>query len=555
MSDTNDTAPVIYRILSMANDEQLNPLVETLSGTPLSFLRLCRAFERHAPAHRLYIDQIGDELYRLGQKALGIVDGTRPSYGRMLTALCKQLGVPGAEDDLADMETTLLNLFTPQRLVSINPSERQHAVSEAGRAASKGASKFFGAEEWGPLAACLLQVAYVRSMLIEAQRAELQEQDFEIDGSASLVIGSDEGSPVIALTRIDEASGGGWRKVASDDTAIGWVSPYLQLVPAGATGAALKAGRYMKVTVAAGQKLVHSPKHDSLIGTVRQQGSHRFAGAAKLAPGALGKVISAGSLVTFASAALAQKHLADISQKLSEIEADIEQVSGFQKEERKSVLTGSVHYFEQIAPAVLSGDRSDEVVNVIEMHEAQLLRVQDHLAADLRSQTEALRAIRDEAWVGQTKYVRSIEEHQATLGKLHEEMLLCLRARACGWQLLSAFPGRERRKESRLEDIKSSLRAMSPDGETAIMLDRVLREKINKVGNVAERSRMLREENAFLNRHSVQSLGVMKGMHSVSEEMNEETSLLTMEFMIEDDVIVATRVVQPTPRAQMLQDA
>ena len=79
--------PVIYKILGMSNDDQLAPLVDTLTQTPLSILKICRAYERHAPNHSRYTDQIGDEIYRLGQKALNITDGSRPSYQRMIDVM------------------------------------------------------------------------------------------------------------------------------------------------------------------------------------------------------------------------------------------------------------------------------------------------------------------------------------------------------------------------------------------------------------------------------------------------------------------------------------
>ena len=129
-AQANVTAiPVIYKILGMSNDDQLAPLVDTLTQTPLSILKICRAYERHAPNHCRYTDQIGDEIYRLGQKALNITDGSRPSYQRMVEALCKQLGLHAQEDDLVDNETTLLNLFTSQRLSSIAADKQQAAVN------------------------------------------------------------------------------------------------------------------------------------------------------------------------------------------------------------------------------------------------------------------------------------------------------------------------------------------------------------------------------------------------------------------------------------------
>lgn len=540
--------PVIYKILGMSSDDQLAPLVDTLTQTPLSILKICRAYERHAPDHSRYTDQIGDEIYRLGQRALNITDGSRPSYQRMIDALCKQLGLPAQEDDLADKETALLNLFTSKRLSSIPTDMQQAAVNEARRAAADGASSFFGAAEWPPLAACLFQIAFLRGTHNEVARANRTSQEAGSTPalesySDALVISNDSGTPVLTLAQISPSDlDAGWRKVSKDDTGISRLNPFLQAVPGMATAVEVGTSNYMNVIVPAGTELVESVKHGGLIGTLRKIGTTKLAGAAKLDVGKLSALATSGAALNVASALLAQKHLADISEKLSDIKEAIEDVAAFQKNERRSVLTGSIRYFEQIAGSVMSGELSDEVVHAIEMHETKLLEVQDHLATDIRSQTEALKILKDEKWVGQGKYIKALDEQQSALDKLYREMLLCLRARACGWQLLSAFPGREQRKGDRLQDIRASLLALLPQGEAAVRLDQLLREKIKAVTSAAERAKILRSENALLNRISAQSAIVFDSLQTIGTDISTHDAPLSMDLKIEDGVIVATRM-------------
>lgn len=540
--------PVIYKILSMSSDDQLAPLVDTLTQTPHSILKICRAYERHTPHHSRYTDQIGDEIYRLGQKALNITDGSRPSYQHMIDALCKQLGLPAQEGDLADNETALLNIFTSQRLSSITVDKQQAAVNKARQAAAEGASSFFGAAEWPPLAASLLQIAFLRLKHNEVTRANKESKEASstsapVSNSDALVISNNSGTPVLTLAQISVLdSDVGWRKVSKDDTGISRLNPLLQAVPGVATAVEVGASNYMNVIVPAGTELVESVKHGGLIGTLRKIGTNEFAGAAKLDIGNLSALATSGAALNIASAVLAQKHLADISEKLSDIKEAIEDVAVFQKNERRSVLTGSIRYFEQIAGSVLSGELADEVVHVIEMHETKLLEVQEHLGIDIRNQTDALKILKDEEWVGQGKYIKALDEKHATLDKLYREMLLCLRARACGWQLLSAFPGREQRKEGRLKDIRASVLALLPQGEAAIALDQLLREKIKTVTSAAERSKILRNENALLNRISTQSAIVFDGLETSGRDISTYDAPLSMDLKIEDGIIVATRM-------------
>ncbi|MFT9047302.1 hypothetical protein [Gluconobacter cerinus] len=540
--------PVIYKILSVSSDDQLAPLVDTLTQTPYSILKICRAYERYAPDHSRYTDQIGDEIYRLGQKALNITDGSRPSYQHMIDALCKQLGLPAQEGDLADNETALLNIFTSQRLSSITADKQQAAVNKARQAAAEGASSFFSAAEWPPLAASLLQIAFLRVKHNEVTRANKESKEASstsapVSNSDALVISNNSGTPVLTLAQISVLdSDVGWRKVNKDDTGISRLNPLLQAVPGVATAVEVGTSNYMNVIVPAGTELVESVKHGGLIGTLRRIGTNEFAGAAKLDIGNLSALATSGAALNIASAVLAQKHLADISEKLSNIKEAIEDVAVFQKNERRSALTGSTRYFEQIAGSVLSGELSDEVVHVIEMHETKLLEVQDHLSIDIRNQTDALKILKDEEWVGQGKYIKALDEQHATLDKLYREMLLCLRARACGWQLLSAFPGREQRKEDRLKDIRASVLGLLPQGEAAIALDQLLREKIKTVTSVAERAKILRNENALLNRISTQSAIVFDGLETSGNAISTYDTPLSMDLKIEDGIIVATRM-------------
>jgi hypothetical protein len=540
--------PIIYKILGMSSDDQLEPLVDTLTQTHLSILKICRAYERHAPDHSRYTDQIGDEIYRLGQKALNITDGSRPSYQRMIDALCKQLGLPAEEYDLADNETTLLNLFTSQRLSSIAADRQQAAVNEARQAVAAGANSFFSAAEWPPLAASLLQIAFLRGTHNAVAREnegakEASSTPAPVSHSDALVISNDSGTPVLTLAQVSLSdSDAGWRKINKDDTGISRLNPLLQAVPGMATAVEVRTSNYMNVIVPAGTELVESVKHGGLIGTIRKIGTNEFAGAAKLDIGKLSALATSGAALNIASAVLAQKHLADISEKLSDIKEAIEDVAAFQKNERRSVLTGSIRYFEQIAGSVMSGELSDEVVHVIEMHETNLLKVQEHLAIDIRSQTEALKILKNEKWVGNGKYIKALGEQQVALEKLYREMLLCLRARACGWQLLSAFPGREQRKGDRLQDIRASVLALLPQGEAAVALDQLLREKIKTVTSAAERSKILRNENALLNRISAQSAIVFDGLETIGMDISTHGTPLSMDLKIEDGVIVATRM-------------
>lgn len=470
----------------------------------------------------------------------------------MITALCKQLSLPAKEEDLANSKSALLNLFTPQHLQSKDPDKQQSAVSEAGKAAAKGAMSFFGAEERGPLAACLLQIAFLRRAFGGASVTDgitavpnnaAGSMATTGDRSNALVLSTDDGTPLLTLSRVRGSDeDGGWQAVRKGDSGISRLYLLLQAVPSLATAIEVGANNYMNVIVPAGTELVDSVKKGGMIGTIRDVVTGKFAGAAKLEAGNLSALAASGAAFNIASALLAQKHLADISRKLSDIRDAIEEVSAFQRKERRSVLTGSIRYFEQIASSVLEGELSDGVLQAIELHEARLLQVQDHLAGDIRDRMEALKILKDEKWLGQSKYVKALKEQQEAIDGLHRETLLCLRARACVWQLLCAFPDRRQRKESRLQDIRKSVTALQPRGRAAIELDLLLREKIRMVTSASDRFKVLKDENALLNRISEQCALVIDGLETGSRDIVAHDTPFSMDLKVENGVIAATRV-------------
>ncbi len=87
----------------------------------------------------------------------------------------------------------------------------------------------------------------------------------------------------------------------------------------------------------------------------------------------------------------------------------IDGIRKFQNDQRRSQLTGAIRYFEQVAPAVLEGERPDRVLDLIEHHEAELLKVHEHLKEDIRSELDTLRNLKDDEWFGSEKITSAIE--------------------------------------------------------------------------------------------------------------------------------------------------
>jgi len=159
---------------------------------------------------------------------------------------------------------------------------------------------------------------------------------------------------------------------------------------------------------------------------------------------ALSNLVNSAALFQIASVIVAQKHLADINEKLSSIKQAIDDIKSFQERERKGKVLGAVEYFEQVAPAVFNGEFSIHVRQQIEAQETKLIDIQKHFMSDIEDAIFKIQKL-DEG--------DHMKDHQYYIYSILEQLIICLKARACGLKLISAFPEEERVKTKRREDL------------------------------------------------------------------------------------------------------
>ena len=547
-SETHKQNTELYDLLEACTNDELAPIVEALTKSGASTLKISRFFERHSPDHLQYIDQIGDELYRLSFAALGRGDGERPPYQTLVAGLCKKLGLTAAKEVEA-AEANLLNLFSRRTLLSVPIKDQQSAVDEARTAAAAAVGGFWTSDAWPPLASCLLQVGYLRSTLAADGRLSASPSsepgsadDAEWgEGQNALIISTETGIQVLTLATLEASEGDNWRDIRNDRSASDLITPILKAVqPLLSAEQLLSSGNYARVTLPPGAELVFSDKLNSFIGVARG-GDNKFA-TALLDPVNLASIATPAMLLTFATAMAEQKRLEEINRKLTEIKLAVERVALFQTDERRSALTGSIRYFQQIAEAVLTGEHSEEVLHVVEQHEAELVKLQDHIAKDIGVQVEAICALKDEAWFGSGKFVQIIKDHQKLLDALYRDVMLCIRARACGWQLLHAFPGRQRRKEARLNDINAALDKFAPMGDLTAAMDRLLREKIQGISAAMAKLALLQSEQMFCKRLADEAQQIRTDLRDAERLATRREQPISMDLRLENGEIVASRM-------------
>jgi len=536
-----DLCSDIYDVLENSLNEELDPIVDVLRESQQSVLKISRAFENYFPDHTHYAGRIGDEIYRLGLQALGRNDGKRPSYTEIIGGLCKQVGFRATLT--GEDEATLLNLFSKQYL-SLRPSavDQQALVNEAATAVAAAVRGILSSDAWPTFAAVMLQIIYLRRKLIaegRIQAASITGTEISIGSSGidsvvdSVIIQTENGDQVLSLATIPDTDTTEWRDADYSRKLLNILTPILKAAqPFISTEQLLKNGNYYRAEMV----LSYSEKLGHYVGTAK---GHQ--GMVRLDPASLVSLATPAGLLTLAAAMAEQRKMEAIEKSLDEIKASIKDVSKFQQNERRSIITASIRYFQQVAPSVLTRELPNEVLQVIERHEVDLVRVQEHLTSDIRTQVVAFNAIRKEGW-GSSKYATAIKEAQTSIERIYDEILLCIRARACGYQLLCAFPGRDTGKKVRLQDISDALSTLSAMGDVGLLIDKVFREKIQGISSYEIKASVLAYENALFDKVAIESARINKGLNDATKEISEQTEALSIDIKVEDGVPVAIRM-------------
>jgi len=181
-------------------------------------------------------------------------------------------------------------------------------------------------------------------------------------------------------------------------------------------------------------------------------------------PGAVDGVMAATAAWQIASVVVAQKHLADISQRLGGIETGLERVEGKMDANRRGKLKGAIDYLKEISESILAGDFAPHFRIKLEDHAHQMMEAKHQVMDVLKSRIAALLSIQDPDTINADGYANLIRAEMIEIVGLFREALLCSRARFQAWSLLAVMPGNETLKPKRYENIRDDLnKLMDPN--------------------------------------------------------------------------------------------
>lgn len=296
--------------------------------------------------------------------------------------------------------------------------------------------------------------------------------------ATQIVVGPSAMAPVFSIAPLQgDVALPTARRLNLDDRSISRLNPLLQLVPNGLISSEMARGQFMEVVV--NGSLAEAATGGGFRGFVRDSAGRFHEHANLFEPERLSAAVNGAMLFQLVSAVVAQKHLADISRKLGEIVEAVNRIEVFLQDERKSAVYGALEYLQQAASAISHGELSPAVRQLLEDQEAQLLKVEQHLFAELRSETEQTSSIKDPDTFGSEGLKRAIENHQDRLESLATQWLLCFRARCQAWYLLSAFADEIHLKAVRLKSLEDSVTRITAMDGPLHTIEKVMQIKID----------------------------------------------------------------------------
>ena len=289
---------------------------------------------------------------------------------------------------------------------------------------------------------CVVQIAWIRLKNSRQFRLATQPSPATVPAltyDQRWGFGHDIHQPALTVATIPPSESINTGSMQEQDvTGISRLSPLLQTLPSLATSAHVASHQYMEVII--NGTLASVKDGPGFRGfSLGEKGIKEH--AVLLSPDKLSQLVNAGMLLNVASAVLAQKHLADISKKLTEIVESVREVSAFQNNARKSEIIGAIQYLQQITPVIVEEQCSPAIRQKLEDIEVQFSALQAHLLTDITAAGDKVAALKDRGLFGSTEITNKIQAQQKILDERIHEWDLAMKVRAQALHLLTHAEG------------------------------------------------------------------------------------------------------------------
>ncbi len=252
------------------------------------------------------------------------------------------------------------------------------------------------------------------------------------------------------------------------------LAPLLQAVPSLAVAGEVATTQLMEVVI--NGPLCAASNGDGFRAFTREAG--RIKENARLfKPEKLQQLVNSAAMFQIASAVVAQKHLADISAKLSEIIAGVSAIAEFLDRERSAKIKAALNYLKQIAPVVLAGEATSGLRPELESIERDLEAIQHHLSQELAALAKEASEYKDPGVFETTATLTSeLKKTQSKADGKAQEWRLCMSIRLVACRLLGSFPNEAALASQRQQILNDAAQAFfGPTGPLTVFNETVVR--------------------------------------------------------------------------------
>ncbi|CAI0872728.1 Uncharacterized protein conserved in bacteria [Serratia plymuthica] len=351
---------------------------------------------------------------------------------------------------------------------------------------------------------CVVQIAWIRLKNSRQLRLATQSSPATVPAlthGQRWSFGHDIHQPALTVATIPPSESINTGAMQEQDiTGISRLSPLLQTLPSLATSAHVASHQYMEV-------IINGPLASVKDGpgfrgfSLGEKGIKEH--AVLLDPDKLSQLVNAGMLLNVASAVLAQKHLADISKKLTEIVEAVREVSAFLNNARKAEINGAIQYFQQITPVVLEEQCSPAIRQKLEDTELEFSKIQAHLLDDIIAAGEKISTLKDRGLFGSTEITHKIQSQQKFLDERIHEWGLAMKVRAQALHLLTHAEGDTTLVRRRLQTIVHNYQQFENDIDK---VEHQLHQRIQSISALTEQSNTTNANKVLLRKWTTTTL-------------------------------------------------
>lgn len=288
--------------------------------------------------------------------------------------------------------------------------------------------------------------------------------------TSSLVIQNFAGENALAVTEVptalfEKVSGKG-RKPPK---AVGRLNALLQAAPTTALAAQGVPENVFEVAINGPLLNAKDAAGNAIEGTYRAMKNGGSGGIKEhgllIKPENLSNAMNAAAVWQVASVVVAQKHLADISEKLDGIVTTIHRVEGKLDAQRRGALMGAMDTLKEVSVPILQGEHTAHNRQTLEDQYQKMMDKKHEIHQLLRDRINALPDLQDTQTFGASEFPDKIREEIGEIGTLFQQALLCSRVRFQAWSLLTVLQGEPLLKKERYRTIQQDFdQAFSPDG-------------------------------------------------------------------------------------------